>query len=160
MEMMKKFWLVLLLVFFFGLVGCGGLSEYFEIVVPLPITSNQGGSGQDGADGLNCWDLNGNGDCDGEEDWTGEADEPDGVCDALDCRGAHGIPGPPGDEGPQGPPGPPGAAGGGEDDDDDAAGLEANKARGVLYSPNKDSLGIESRRTDRGAEFRLRQAFR
>jgi len=39
--------------------------------------------GPSGADGLNCWDLNGSGTCDTEtEDKT-----DDGTCDALDCQG-------------------------------------------------------------------------
>ncbi len=47
-----------------------------------------GGVGQPipGVDGLNCWDVNGNGTDDIEEDVNG-----DGVFDALDCQGPAGI---------------------------------------------------------------------
>lgn len=41
--------------------------------------------GQDGADGLACWDLNGNGVPNPEEDTNG-----DGSFDALDCQGPPG----------------------------------------------------------------------
>ena len=33
-------------------------------------------------------------------------------------------------------------------------GIDAEKIRGVLYAPNRDALGIETRRTERSAEFR------
>jgi hypothetical protein len=49
---------------------------------------------------LHCWDLNGNGVGDPEEDIN-----HDGVCDAGDCKGPRGDQGPQGDPGPQGPPG-------------------------------------------------------
>jgi hypothetical protein len=46
-----------------------------------------GPEGAAGIDGLNCWDLNGNGTCDlATEDNSG-----DGVCDALDCQGSSVI---------------------------------------------------------------------
>jgi hypothetical protein len=54
----------------------------------------QGDPGLPGEDGLHCWDLNGNGDCDPAEDIN-----TDGLCDALDCQGAEGP------EGQEGPPG-------------------------------------------------------
>lgn len=44
--------------------------------------------GRDAADGLNCWDSNGNGAPDLEEDVNG-----DGTWDALDCQGADGAAG-------------------------------------------------------------------
>ena len=44
--------------------------------------------GRDGTDGLDCWDLNGNGEPDRGEDTNG-----DGVFDALDCQGAPGTDG-------------------------------------------------------------------
>ena len=50
--------------------------------------------GADGADGLNCWDANGNGVGDAEEDLNG-----DGEFDALDCQGPAGFPGAPGGSG-------------------------------------------------------------
>ena len=37
-----------------------------------------------------------------------------------------------------------------------AAGLEVQAVRGVLYAANREELGIEARRTERGAEFRRR----
>lgn len=45
-------------------------------------------------DGVSCWDVNGNGEKDAEEDANG-----DGVFDALDCRGAPGSAGQDGTEG-------------------------------------------------------------
>lgn len=65
-----------------------------------------------GEDGLNCWDLNGNGVADPEEDVN-----EDGTIDALDCRGVEGPEGPAGSdgtqdqEGTQGPTGPQGLQG-------------------------------------------------
>ena len=53
------------------LPSCGDLSDIFEIVVPLPIRGTIGQQGPPGDAGLACWDLNGNGDCDGDEDWNG-----------------------------------------------------------------------------------------
>lgn len=79
------------------------------------------GSPQRGADGLHCWDLNGNGEPDPSEDVN-----RDGAFDALDCRGPAGPParpvapgrdglpgvaGPPGPQGEQGERGEPGIAG-------------------------------------------------
>ncbi|RME37262.1 MAG: hypothetical protein D6788_09850, partial [Planctomycetota bacterium] len=60
-----------------------------------------GPAGPAGADGLNCWDLNGNGVRDPEEDTNG-----DGVWDARDCQGAAGPSGPSGPAGPSGADGP------------------------------------------------------
>jgi len=63
-----------------------------------------------GEPGLSCWDLNGNGVADPEEDANG-----DGVFDTLDCAGLPGEPGPAGGSGPagaQGPAGEPGEGGG------------------------------------------------
>jgi hypothetical protein len=62
-----------------------------------------------GSNGINCWDLNGNGINDPLEDVNG-----DGVWDALDCQGVAGVAGaqgPQGDPGPQGPQGDPGPQG-------------------------------------------------
>ncbi|MHC4696037.1 MAG: hypothetical protein ACYTFA_04760 [Planctomycetota bacterium] len=56
-----------------------------------------GPAGPPGADGRACWDLNGNGVCEREEDVV-----LDGVCDALDCRGADGPAGAPGPQGDNG----------------------------------------------------------
>ncbi len=57
-------------------------------------------SGVPGTDGRNCWDLNGNGQGDPEEDTNG-----DGDFDAEDCKGAKGDPGNKGDKGDKGDPG-------------------------------------------------------
>jgi hypothetical protein len=57
-------------------------------------------------DGLACWDLDGSGECDEEEDQN-----QDGICDALDCRGANGPAGNDGIDGVMGEPGMDGAAG-------------------------------------------------
>lgn len=45
-----------------------------------------GEPGKDGIDGLHCWDLDANGECDLEEDKN-----DDNVCDATDCQGPPGI---------------------------------------------------------------------
>lgn len=101
--------------------GCGadaflGLQDYQRDLlfggIAVALLANQqttvdadGGAGQPlpGADGLNCWDINGNGEPDGAEDTN-----DDGVFDARDCQGA---PGAEGTEGPRGVAGAPGAAG-------------------------------------------------
>ncbi len=60
----------------------------------------QGQQGEPGIRGIACWDLNGDG--------VGNTDEDintDGVVDAMDCRGPKGEMGPIGPEGPQGEPG-------------------------------------------------------
>lgn len=57
-------------------------------------------------DGINCWDLNGNGVNDPAEDVNS-----DGNFDALDCAGADGAAGPQGPAGPAGPAGATGATG-------------------------------------------------
>ena len=65
-----------------------------------------GEPGTDGMDGLSCWDLNGNGSADLNEDVNG-----DGVVDVLDCQGPAGPTGADGIAGPPGPIGPPGLEG-------------------------------------------------
>jgi len=79
--------------------------------VSVPYALYAGGAN----DGLNCWDLNGNGITDMLEDINN-----DGLFNTLDCRGsdgsngadgAQGTPGPPGAPGPPGTAGPPGAPG-------------------------------------------------
>jgi hypothetical protein len=55
------------------------------------------GRTQPGAPGLACWDLNGNGQADPEEDVNG-----DGIWDARDCQGADGGTGPAGSDGAAG----------------------------------------------------------
>jgi len=66
------------------------------------IVGISGADGTDGIDGLNCWDMDANGVCDGDDDWTGPDGEPDGICNHLDCQGLTG---------PQGPTGPAGQDG-------------------------------------------------
>ncbi|MEP0847017.1 MAG: hypothetical protein HRF50_09375 [Phycisphaerae bacterium] len=68
--------------------------------------TGQTAPGVPGADGLNCWDVNGNGEPDAEEDVNA-----DGVWDAYDCQGAAGPTGPAGAAGAAGPTGPPGEPG-------------------------------------------------
>jgi hypothetical protein len=66
-----------------------------------------GAEGPQGAHGVNCWDLNQNGQCDlGTEDVN-----HDGSCSGLDCKGAQGAQGQKGDPGVQGPQGPTGSQG-------------------------------------------------
>jgi hypothetical protein len=98
--------------------GCGGpgwlgLGLGIEAILdPDQVT-------EDGEDGTHCWDLDGDSSCGEEEDWTGPEGEPDGVCDAMDCRGADGANGEdgsdgnvgePGLDGSPGPAGPPGVS--------------------------------------------------
>ncbi|MFC2068425.1 hypothetical protein ACFLTP_05410 [Chloroflexota bacterium] len=61
---------------------------------------NPGPQGEPGSDGVNCWDLNGNGIADPEEDLNG-----DSQVNVLDCNGEQGDPGAPGPAGPTGPAG-------------------------------------------------------
>jgi hypothetical protein len=49
-----------------------------------------GTNGTNGTNGLSCWDLNGNGLADPEEDVSGPEGVPDGNFNAWDCRGANG----------------------------------------------------------------------
>jgi hypothetical protein len=69
---------------------CGGNEQY--------ITWNS--EGPQGIPGLACWDLNGDGIQDVEEDVN-----LDGLWNADDCQGLPGVTGPAGPEGPQGPQG-------------------------------------------------------
>ncbi len=74
-----------------------------------PSTTTSGTSvtaGPKGADGVNCWDTNGNGVADPNEDRN-----EDGVIDVQDCQGPQGPAGPQGPTGPQGPEGPQGPQG-------------------------------------------------
>ena len=73
------------------LVGTGGF---------IAGANSQQGDAQDGLDGLNCWDLNGDGINDEEEDTSG-----DGQWTAADCRGADGEDGNNGLDGNTGLPG-------------------------------------------------------
>ena len=57
-------------------------------------------------DGINCWDLNGNGINDPAEDVN-----MDGMFNALDCQGEDGMDGAQGPQGPEGPQGPAGPQG-------------------------------------------------
>jgi hypothetical protein len=66
----------------------------------------QGPQGNPGSNGINCWDLNGNGSNDLTEDVNG-----DGSYNSLDCAGIAGAAGPQGSPGATGPQGPPGATG-------------------------------------------------
>ena len=70
------------------------------------ITVAAGPAGPQGINGLNCWDKNGNGIEDLDEDTN-----RDGYYNALDCIGPPGPQGPAGLPGPQGPTGPQGPAG-------------------------------------------------
>lgn len=73
---------------------------------PLGQTGPAGADGTDGSGGLNCWDTNGNGIGDGDEDKN-----RDGMYDAADCQGPAGPQGPPGPIPPSPPPPPPGKQG-------------------------------------------------
>ena len=66
-----------------------------------------GPQGSPGANGLSCWDLNGNGVC----DLATEDKDGNGVCDGADCQGATGATGPQGAAGTTGPQGATGATG-------------------------------------------------
>ncbi len=88
--------------------GCGngflGLEDYQRdllggLAAALLIQPAPGGAGQPvpGADGLNCWDLNGNGEGDPVEDTNG-----DGEFDARDCQGDDAAAGSPGRDGTPG----------------------------------------------------------
>lgn len=87
-----------------AVVGCGlngdflGLEDYQRdlltgglLAAALLNGAGDGGAGapadgRDGVDGLSCWDANGNGQADPEEDVNG-----DGAFDTLDCAGADGA---------------------------------------------------------------------
>jgi len=56
--------------------------------VPYALHANTASSGTPGVDGLNCWDLNGNGVQDAAEDINGDLS-----WDALDCKGDSGVAG-------------------------------------------------------------------
>lgn len=61
------------------------------------LQGEKGEKGDKGNPGLACWDLNGNGMTDAEEDIN-----EDSVVDIADCKGPQGDPGPIGPEGPAG----------------------------------------------------------
>lgn len=63
------------------------------------ITGDKGDQGDPGADGISCWDLNGNGVGDITVDENNEDLNLDGVVDALDCQGAPGQDGQDGQNG-------------------------------------------------------------
>ena len=103
----------------FGTIDWGADSYYMEVAmdasggssyivmgtsqllsVPYALYAETSGSGGGGADGLNCWDLDGDGVEDPSEDTNG-----DGSWDALDCQGADGATGPAGADGADGDPG-------------------------------------------------------
>lgn len=65
------------------------------------LTERQGPEGEQGEQGRACWDRNGNGICDLDQDDK----NGDGACNTEDCVGP---PGPQGEQGPEGEPGPPG----------------------------------------------------
>ncbi len=71
------------------------------------LAGDPGAQGPAGADGISCWDLNGNGAGDpATEDLNGDL-----VVNVLDCRGAQGPQGPLGPQGDPGPIGPQGLTG-------------------------------------------------
>jgi len=103
------------------LSGCGngglfGLEDYQRDLLFAAIVAsvsnnpdNQDpdtGSPADRTDGISCWDLNGNGLADNQEDRNN-----DGVIDAFDCQGPQGIVGEQGIQGEQGETGPEGPQG-------------------------------------------------
>jgi hypothetical protein len=94
-----------LMLLFSAVSGCG-----WKVVPPgadqtgkEDDTSADPTAGRDGTDGLDCWDLNGDGVPDPQEDTN-----TDGTWDARDCRG---LPGQDGTDGADGADGPPGADG-------------------------------------------------
>jgi hypothetical protein len=100
---------------------------------PAGEDATDGNGGADGADGVNgqsCWDLNGNGLEDANEDRNGDL-----MVNVLDCQGLQGEPGLPGEEGP---PGPSGAAGvdGANGADGAAGGLDGSAGQPL---PDKDT---------------------
>lgn len=79
------------------------IDEALDSAQPQP---DDGMDGSAGHDGLNCWDLNGDGLFDAEEDTDG-----DGQATVYDCRGGDGNDGETGLQGPVGEPGRPGVQG-------------------------------------------------
>lgn len=71
-----------------------------DIVGPRGDTGDEGARGEPGAPGVSCWDLNGDGVGQADEDRNG-----DGNFNAIDCQGATGAPGDDGAAGPAGTPG-------------------------------------------------------
>ncbi len=66
-------------------IPCGCTLQFGAGLLAIWLLRNNGL----GADGISCWDLNGNGDC----DLATEDANTDGVCNALDCQGLPGEPG-------------------------------------------------------------------
>ncbi len=94
---MIKYLLGLILVLFLT-ASCDSLPAF---VINLPIGGDRAADGQqgppgaagvDGERGLDCWDLNRTGICEGQ-DRSGPDGAPDGWCDAWDCQGPAGEPG-------------------------------------------------------------------
>jgi len=70
-----------------------------------------GATGAFGPRGLNCWDVNENGQCDMDPEGVNEDVDGNERCDVFDCRGNDGAPGPKGDRGDPGANGADGAKG-------------------------------------------------
>lgn len=89
------------------LFGCGQGPGYLGLGLVIEDLLDSNPEPVDGADGTHCWDLDGSGECENDEDVNGDA-----VCDALDCQGVQGDPGDDGADstvpGPTGPAGAPG----------------------------------------------------
>lgn len=88
-----------------AIFGCGGPGWLGTgLIIESILDPDESTDSVDGQDGLDCYDLNANGECDEEEDVDG-----DGDCDAYDCQGVDGVDGVDGEDstlpGPQGPPG-------------------------------------------------------
>ena len=88
-----------------------GTGEYTQLwprqeLTATPFALYAFNGGEPGPDGLHCWDLDGDGVADPEEDTNG-----DGVWDADDCQGPEGPAGPPGQDGVDGQDGADGASG-------------------------------------------------
>ena len=94
-------------------INSGNDTDNDGLLDPTEITSTQyvcngsvGTNGTPGTNGINCWDVNGNGLNDPSEDLNN-----DGNFTTLDCQGATGATGPAGPTGPQGAAGSQGVAG-------------------------------------------------
>ena len=93
------------------LLGCGAGPGYLLSGLVADSIIDAWRPEDEAEDGLDCYDLNANGECDEEEDWTGPEGEPDAVCDVYDCRGSDGDDGADGEAGVPGPTGPHGEPG-------------------------------------------------
>ena len=126
---------------FSAAVAVAGENTQTAIAANNEEQAGQSQPGAPGAAGINCWDLNGDGVDDADEDVN-----DDGVWDALDCQGtdgATGASGTDGTDGVDGTDGTDGANGTNGTDGQDGADLTGTLARGWIPGADHDQFPFD-----------------